>query len=333
MFTTIDGLPALEAAGEYRKLAAMKPEPELLATMQRFSSVMSVDPSTWKDCDYSFYGSPIRDQKSFGSCTGQAGVTAMDYLRRKEGEENISLSATFPYAQVNGGRDRGASVSQVLKVLEQIGTCTDAECSTDQIFKNQIQQSAYQTAKKYRVRESFLCRTFEELCEGVNRGFIGACGIRVGQNFNRLNGDGIAPLPDVEIGGHALCVVGLKKWRGNTWLLKIQNSWSARWGLNGFCYLTKGHFDRMVDGYMIQYVLRNNVPIVPTQESNSPEIPDSSPLAIEIQSVPEVCPQLQSVESGQSLLSMLNAVEETTVGATTTPTTPETRRRRRRQRG
>jgi hypothetical protein len=60
--------------------------------------------------------------------------------------------------------------------------------------------------------------------------------------MNQIASDGLAPLPDTIAGGHAMCHIGLKKLR-NMWVIETQNSWGTTWGINGFCYLQKGHFN------------------------------------------------------------------------------------------
>lgn len=258
----VGGIPCIDAAGKLRKLAAFKPAvaDKDHFKLKQFSAMRAVDPSQWKACDLSSFKSPIRDQATHGSCTGHAGVAALDIVRRQAGDEPVLLSCTFPYSLVNGGRDNGASVSSVLKVLEQVGTCTFAECGTDQIFQNQYPQSCFETAKKYKAVQAFMCNSFEELCEAVNQGFPVAFGIEIGQNFSRLSDDGVCPPPMTVIGGHALCGIGLKQSRTGTWLIKFQNSWTAQWGLGGYAFLSKGSFDNYVDGYAIMYAEADNPP-------------------------------------------------------------------------
>jgi hypothetical protein len=259
----IDGMPSIDdGSGEFRKLAALPPEPMLMASASMFSDVAAPDPSSWRDCDLLEIVEPdVRDQKQTSACVGFSSVTAMDIIRRKMGQTPVKLSCTFLYAQINGGRDQGASVSAGLKALQQYGTCTEAECGITQIFKNQIPQSAYETAKKYQIHEAYLCRSFDELCEAVNLGFTVVFGIQIGANFSRLSPEGIAPLPDRIVGGHALCGVGLRK-AGSDWLLKFQNSWTPNWGNKGCAFLTRRHFSQMTDGYAIMYAENQNPPPV-----------------------------------------------------------------------
>jgi hypothetical protein len=281
--TYINGIPCIDAGGGMRKLAALKPTEQDTAhfKLKQFSAGRTIDPSKWAECDLSSYKSPIRDQGHHGSCTGHAGVAALDIVRRQEGDDPVLLSCTFPYSLVNGNKDNGASVSSILKILEQYGTCTFAECGTDQIFQNQYSQSCFVTAKKYMAVEAFVCHSFEEVCEAVNMGFPTPFGIQVGQNFSRLNPDGVCPPPDTVVGGHALCGIGLKKSRTGTWLLKFQNSWTAQWGLGGYAYLSKGSFDNMVDAYAIMYAKNTDGPPPVVKEPKIILLPPIEPIAPE----------------------------------------------------
>jgi hypothetical protein len=253
-------LPVLDAGGALRKLGALPPSAELLYGATLYADMVEPDPSTWQPCDYSSFGSPIRDQTKYSSCTGHAGVAVLDLARRQAGQKPVLLSCTFPYALVNGGRDEGASVSAVLKALTQVGTCTFEECGTDKVLQNQIPKSAWETAKKYRVAEAYLIRSWTELLDAIARGFGTAFGISVGRNFSRLSAEGVTPLPDTVVGGHALAGVGLQKSQRNTWLVKTQNSWGAQWGMKGYCYLTEGHFDNVIDAYAVRYAENIDLP-------------------------------------------------------------------------
>lgn len=328
MLKFMDGLTAIESVGVYRKLAALRPEPAMMASAPHFKALFQVDSSQWKETDFEFLGSPIRDQSTYGSCTGQAGVTALDITRRREGEEPVLLSSTFPYALVNGGRDNGASVTSILQVLKQYGTCLDSECGTDQIYQQQIPQPAFQTAQQYQALEAYICHSYDECLEAISRGFAVAFGIQVGQNFNRLDSNGVAPLPDVIIGGHAMCGMGMKRSSQGTWLMKAQNSWTRRWGINGYCWLTKGHFRYQTDAYAIMYAENiNPPPPVPHLTKKAIFIPQlqvvnpvTSPPAVEDVTTeltpalafapePMTVPELTPVEPTQSLMNQFEEPE------------------------
>jgi hypothetical protein len=90
-------------------------------------------------------------------------------------------------------------------------------------------------------------------------------GIYVGDNFPNLDANGVAPLPAGGGGGHCLLGCGLKKSSQYGWLIKVQNSWSSEFGMNGYCYIHQGHFRMMQpDAFAIQQVATqdDNIPVV-----------------------------------------------------------------------
>lgn len=264
----IDRQHAIHEGGEYRKLACLPPEPMLLSAAQRYGDsypIITID--QLEDRDYEFYGSPKRNQKSHGSCAGHAGVTSLDTALRMIGYTPPLLSCTFPYALANGGQDNGSSLSVILQVLQKYGTCTEAMFNVDMIYQNQISQQAFAAAKQFEAVQAFLCRSFSELCSAIHLGYPVSLGIMVGDNFGQLDAEGVCPLPQRVLGGHALCGMGLKKSkRTGEPLIKFQNSWTPQWGLNGCAYLREAHFGQISDGWALVYPKEqagNLPPLVP----------------------------------------------------------------------
>lgn len=246
------GLPIIETKNGEFLLGAIRPDPVVKGSFQAYSSKYPIVPrAQWREVDYRFYKSPTWNQGRHGSCAGHASTKAFDYHRRIAGMKPIELSPTFVYAQLNGGQDRGASVSACMQVLGQIGTCTRQECGVDQIFQNQIPRSAWTTAQGYKLQQAFVIRTFDELGSALTLFGPAAIGILIGQNFGRLDGQGVAPLPVVTVGGHAITAVGLKQIQGQ-WCPLIQNSWDVQFGFDGgFAYITERHTYRMFDGFAL----------------------------------------------------------------------------------
>lgn len=249
---TTNGLPVLTIHGQRRILAAKRPDRFAASNFKSFSSIQSALPrSQWVARDYRNFGSPTKDQGQHGSCSGHAGVKAFDVGRRIAGMPNIALSSTFPYSQLNGGRDNGASVSDNMLVLMRTGTCLESTCGVDQIFTRQIPRTATQEAANYKLQEAYVLRTFDDFGTALTLGYTAAIGIMIGENFARLDANGIAPLPVTTIGGHAMGVVGLAKINGQ-WVLLLQNSWGSTFGFGGgFCYITESHTTQMLDGFAV----------------------------------------------------------------------------------
>lgn len=106
---------------------------------------------------------------------------------------------------------------------------------------------------RYRLSMAFKCNSFDEICQAINLGFCCPLGIKVGDNFSNVDSEGVCPLYDRGGGGHCILGVGLKKHARYGWLIKIQNSWGTRFGINGFAYLRREHFNQMSpDAFAIQ---------------------------------------------------------------------------------
>lgn len=246
-----NGLPAVDIAGEKRILGALPPT---LAEKMRFKRMRDVNAilprEQWEERDFRHLGSPVLNQHNHAACTNYAGVTCMDIARRHCGYPNVELSRTFNYAQINGGVDGGASLSAMLTQLKEVGAAPAEIVGPNQIFKHQIPQEAYAAAGNYKIQEAFSCRTFDEIGTALTRNCLVAIGILVGQNFGRLDKDGVAPLPVSTAGGHAMAIVGMKR-VGRDWFLLAQNSWGKAFGFDGFCYLHETHLQRLLDAFAI----------------------------------------------------------------------------------
>lgn len=245
IFRTEDNLPFVENhQGELIVLGCLKPDPTFTAAPD-FTTAFNVLPqSEWKENSLKAANVPIRDQKQFGSCGGQSSCESFMYARAIRGLKPVILSATFIYGLCNGGKDAGSRVTDCVNVLKTYGTCLDSQVPYNMIYRTQFPQAAFDTAQHYKALEVYKINTYEELITALVLGFPCVTGIAVGQNFvhNQLSPYGIAPLPNIVAGGHALCIMGIK-YLENKWVLEFQNSWSKTWGLDGFAYLQKGNFN------------------------------------------------------------------------------------------
>jgi hypothetical protein len=191
------------------------------------------------------FAPPQRNQSKYGSCVGQATVNAFATAKKKSAptDKFDLLSATFVYGHINGNRDQGARVGDAVLAITEVGTCFDKQVPTDMIYKSQFPKAAFDTAKRFRALEAYKLKSFEDLCTALSLGVPCVSGIAVGQNFTRgiLKANGVAPMPDTIVGGHAMAHLGLKKIDGK-FSVDTYNSWGASWGMNGWCYLQKEHW-------------------------------------------------------------------------------------------
>jgi hypothetical protein len=268
---SISNLPAVKFDGVYRVLACIPSSEESLADFPKFSANRgfnaALDPSLWKEIDLQWYGNPIWDQLMSSSCVGQSTTAGMQMCYMQSGRSLQEFNPYFVYGLINGGRDAGAMISHALTALKQYGTCLKDDIPRGAMFKNQFPQKAFENAKRFRLSMAFRCDDFEDCCAAITLGFVCPLGILVGDNFPNLDSQAVAPLPRGGGGGHALLGIGLKKSSRYGWLIKLQNSWGRRFGINGYCYIHKGHFQHMrPDAFAIQAIIDDPLDNTPNDE-------------------------------------------------------------------
>ncbi len=249
-----NGLPMIHQAGEYRVLGCLPPYER--CGLPEFGDAQAVlQPAQWKEiCLPSLFQTiPVEDQGKTSSCVGHATASALTFAWLQAGGKYHHFSPTYVYGLINGGRDAGAVISDAMTVLKNYGDAESSLVPEGMIFRQQFPAEAFANAKRFRAVEVLQCRTFADICTALSLGFPVVTGILVGQNFGNLDAEGVAPLPDTVLGGHALPLLGLKySQRRGAWLPLIKNSWSERWGVQidtpggkqgGYAYLTEAHWN------------------------------------------------------------------------------------------
>lgn len=271
---SVSNLPSVYFDGTYYVLACLPETEESIKDFPVFGALLAapLDPSQWQEIDLQWYGNPIWDQGMTSSCTGHGTTAGMQMCYMQSGRPLVQFNPFFIYGLVNGGRDAGAMISDCLKALIQYGTCPHDDLQQGMMFQNQFPQKAFDDAKRFRLERAYKCGSFEEICSAISLGFVCPLGIYVDQGFMRLDSEGVSSLPSgMQGGGHCILGMGLKKSSRYGWLIKIQNSWGNRFGMNGFAYIHKGHFQKMnPDAFAIQTVIddpqdntpADNVPVV-----------------------------------------------------------------------
>jgi hypothetical protein len=240
-------LPVLrDDRGVPRVLAALPPRP--WQPIPRLAATAVVLPrSQWQEIDLAdTYKPPLTDQGQTNSCTGHMAKTVCEVCWLQTGRPLVPLSPTFAYALCNGGRDEGAVISDIVVELGNTGLPPEADCPEGVIFKRQIPQKAFQEAARFRLGRQHHVPSFDEIGTALTLGMPVGAGFLLGQNFMRPGPDGVAPVPDRVIGGHALPLLGLIN-RGGKWLVKFPNSWGRSWGLQGYGYLSEEFINYSVE--------------------------------------------------------------------------------------
>lgn len=267
---SVSRLPSVYVDGAYRVLACIPETEESCETFPRFGSQMAapLDPSQWQEIDLQWYKNPIWDQSMTSSCVGQGTTAGMQMCYMQSGRPLNEFNPYFVYGLVNGGRDAGAMISDALKALIANGTCPKADLQPGMMFQNQFPQQAFANAKRFKLAQAYKCGSFEDICSAITLGFVCPLGIYVDQGFSRLDNEGVSTTPSgMQGGGHCILGMGLKKSSRYGWLIKIQNSWGTRFGMNGYAYIHKGHFQKMnPDAFAIQSVIDDPQDNTPADE-------------------------------------------------------------------
>lgn len=186
----------------------------------------------------------IYDQDGIGSCVGNGSTNALRKARFLAGMTDVRLAPGCTYAQINGGRDQGAVISDSLTALQQTGTISSKTLGSDEkpFMLRQMPKGWQTEAAQYRIEEAYHCSSFEDMATAIQLGFVVVYGVQVGNNFNNFDSDG-CPGYSRGPGNHCMHADGLKKLPSGQWGLDNANSWGA-WGpqKDGRCYLTAKFF-------------------------------------------------------------------------------------------
>lgn len=196
---------------------------------------------------------PLENQGSLGSCTANALVSAMEYLRVKVGQlPHADMSRLFVYyneREMEGTimEDSGAQIRSGVKSLAQQGVCSEASWPYDiGSFKKKPSDGCYAEAKKHLVTSYARVTGMNDLFGRLADEHPVVFGFSVFESFesDTVAKNGKVPYPNIEreanYGGHAVLAVGYDmdmQFAGETGFVICRNSWGSDWGDGGYFYL------------------------------------------------------------------------------------------------
>lgn len=191
---------------------------------------------------------PVYDQGSLGSCVYQTAAAQLQIVQVRTGYLEYMPSRLFMYycgraRQGSVNRDSGSSMRMAMKVMSSEGSCDES------LWKYQIKQfktkppaSAYSAAKVHTIDEYQAVRqTSDDIRAALHEGFPVSFGFTVYKSFNSVGKNGVVPYPEKNekvLGGHAVLIVGYDDSKEQ---FLVRNSWSAKWGDEGYCYFNYAH--------------------------------------------------------------------------------------------
>ena len=192
--------------------------------------------------------SPIYDQLTIGSCTGNGSGGVLQFERRSEGlAPDFVPSRLFIYygARVIEGTansDAGAQIHDCLTVLERLGAPPETDWTYDiEKFATKPPMEAYAAALKDKVlKASRVTQNINTMktCLATRHPFV--FGFIVYDSFesDEVATTGMVPFPGVNteavLGGHCMMAVG---YDDDMQSFIVRNSWGVDWGLKGYCMM------------------------------------------------------------------------------------------------
>jgi hypothetical protein len=159
------------------------------------------------------------------------------------GMKPVLLSPANLYAQINGGQDEGAIISDGFEALIKTGVCPFAIIGQDPIYERQQPPAAAAERVRFRIQDGYHVQTWAELGSAMQTGrYLAVFGVQVGPNWTHFDRYGVAG-HDRGQGNHALHADGYHKLPTGKWVLDVPNSWGGDWGpfANGRVYLDEQH--------------------------------------------------------------------------------------------
>jgi C1A family cysteine protease len=193
------------------------------------------------------YMTPVEDQGQVGSCTANAIAGAYEYLAKRALGDAGDISRLFIYynARKYDGLigDVGSSITTSIRVLEEMGTCTEITWPYDPtLWDEEPHTDAYDEASQFLVDEALeIPVDLFAMKHCLAEGYPFAFGLKLFKSFDRAGHKGGVPMPDPndekgreEHGNHAMLCVG---YSDPYKVFVVRNSWGKDWGDQGYCYI------------------------------------------------------------------------------------------------
>ena len=195
--------------------------------------------------DLRAFCSPIENQGSLGSCTGQAIAGAIELLnKRNRKPTDVSRLFIYYYERLLLGTvnyDSGAYIRDGIKATNHYGASLESYWPYDiRKFKQEPISEAKTDALQRKVTRYERVNDFNGCIDALSNGYPVVMGFRVYDSFmsKNVSKTGIMPYPNTKrerlLGGHAVLLVGYNKSKK---VFIARNSWGTNWGDKGYFYM------------------------------------------------------------------------------------------------
>jgi len=208
----------------------------------KYQVTSKVSPNT---VDLRSYCSPIENQGSLGSCTGQAIAGAIELLNKRSGKPtDVSRLFIYYYERLLLGTvnyDSGAYIRDGIKATNHYGASLESLWPHDvRKFKQEPIIEAKNDALNRKVTRYERITNFNGCIDALTNGYPVIIGFHVYTSFMStiVARTGNMPYPNIRrerlLGGHAVLLVGYNK---NKKVFIARNSWGTSWGDKGYFYM------------------------------------------------------------------------------------------------
>jgi hypothetical protein len=235
-----DAVPNFRAPdGSYRYLGH-SPTPPGTVRAPRYADASGLIPeSEWREYDLWPAAIKIKDQGPYNGCNGHAAALTEEGARYVAGKPHVPLSAWFIWGSLTDGANVGSNIGDALNFLISTGAAPEADVPWGQFNPRKFSAQAKADAGRFKAEIASEIASPEEVMSAVQRLEPINLAVCVGGAFQRgqLDDEGVPPFGWGAC-NHAVFVgFGAKKSPRHGWLVKMANSWTTQWGLNGFCWL------------------------------------------------------------------------------------------------
>lgn len=221
-----------------------------------------------KKVDNSRYCSPVHDQGSQGSCTGQSAVSLFEYMEKRASGTYVNGSRSFVYfnSRVHGGLstsvDSGSYIRSTLKAIVMDGVAEEVLFPYRvNDWKTRPSETVYRNASKFSATKYVRLddgngNLVDKIKSFINNGYAINFGFSVYQCIDDISAKvPVLPFPsksEKQLGGHAVIAVGYddeapsrNKRDGNitNGAFLCENSWSTAHGNKGFFWIPYKYFE------------------------------------------------------------------------------------------